>query len=1014
MSLKTTAVAARGVACVVAIVALAWPLESLAYKPKTHIYLALQSIARIDECKVDIDGTTYDVDTTICEAIKNNKADYLGGAVGPDGFPDLTFGQGVIHPDTRCTYNTSDDGDCSAGNTDTWALDWTEHLWRAAYSLSGVERQRAIAFTVGFMTHAAGDMWAHTFVNRFAGGVWPEFADVANLDIALRHVIVEGVVGEHTPDITHDVSMAGGLNAPTGFIYDVMINDRWARHRAAGSFIGMVYKLRGELETKRGDPPTTLDWVGVASGIPTSVATVVRYHYLNCWIKEIDSGLKEWPNVSLKVANAMFVAGQTDLVWDPYLKDFRDNHLVYMIGNPTAPDQILARCGDRHSDSYKIYEVITHLANPAGTIMDAVGDIDFVNPLQPIFNGFKEFMFKALTGQSYDEFMDMLKEPSNFLQAPLFPAPTAAADSTAATVMTSLKTLMNLDSQSVFSNATFNPAANTILLGKLAMMNSGELNDMLARYNVGTLFGNTSTAPPEMSENAALGFMRSLDGNHQWRDNAPPLPITEPERRFGQGMLLYKDCLARRNFFKRVFGDWSHDGAPTVYYDESEEECEQITNLSPVTMTVEVIGEGVGDLGDSGWLAPGCGTVALRIRLTNHQVAAQDYALFITDDIDLPIIARRAQVAFAWQQDLRLCNSTAPSVGRLYHRVLAGQLPAIPTTGPNGLEHTKELVIPLPTLGGTSHQYRVYLLEKMISTKLPVVTNNPTISRNAAEFLTLPIDPVDITLTVAIPTKPPKCVPSPPDECQAGAATWLIPAGPVWKWESTGVCQPPESFICDADRDSAPNEADNCPVTANPNQGDIDLDGVGDACDPINDRILRVIKDWLEGKLPDPKFMEAIRRYPFLFENPNIDVGGGALPGWSPRYSLTSTVFKEYSRAYINGKVTLERYMATMQVMFHGATYRADAVRVTGAQTQISSKQQSIRLQLDAKDGGRIELRVPRLVIDGPGAGPMSTFSLRTVGAPPGKVMESANRDYRMFDLRLNPGTTELVLDRRP
>ena len=34
------------------------------------------------------------------------------------------------------------------------------------------------AFTYGFVTHAAGDMWGHTLINDFAGGVFPPFSEL--------------------------------------------------------------------------------------------------------------------------------------------------------------------------------------------------------------------------------------------------------------------------------------------------------------------------------------------------------------------------------------------------------------------------------------------------------------------------------------------------------------------------------------------------------------------------------------------------------------------------------------------------------------------------------------------------------------------------------------------------------------------------------------------------------------------------------------------------------------------
>jgi hypothetical protein len=319
--------------------------------------------------------------------------------------------------------------------------------------------------------------------------------------------------------------------------------------------------------------------------------------------------------------------------------------------------------------------------------------------------------------------------------------------------------LLNVGPTGAFSDTRFAPAANTILLGKLALLSPKGLDDLLLTYNVGKLYTNAAYDEFEKKIHVMLGFMRSLYGNHQWRDHAPSLPVTEPERRFGQGMPLYKDCLARRNFFKKVFQDWTHDGADTVYYDEGEEECVQISNLPPVSVAVEAIGEGVEKLDAGSFSSPGCNPVGLRILLTNHQTTAQEYAILVTDDIGAPLLVRPLVRGMALESNLRLCNSTSRPDGRLFHRVVMGNLPAIPSIGPNPPDHAKEQLIVLPCLGAGLFKYRVYVLEKLISIKLPVLANNPMIEPNVPEYLTALVDPVDISLLVGQQTKPPFALP---------------------------------------------------------------------------------------------------------------------------------------------------------------------------------------------------------------------------------------------------------------
>src|SRR5207245_1552798 len=94
-------------------------LSVWAWKPTTHLasgndaytdlYNHVHGIACDTLCNtpaVTIDGRDYAVPMEIANAILNYPAYYRSGVVGPDGFPDIYFGQELLHPDNQCTMGT--------------------------------------------------------------------------------------------------------------------------------------------------------------------------------------------------------------------------------------------------------------------------------------------------------------------------------------------------------------------------------------------------------------------------------------------------------------------------------------------------------------------------------------------------------------------------------------------------------------------------------------------------------------------------------------------------------------------------------------------------------------------------------------------------------------------------------------------------------------------------------------------------------------------------------------------
>lgn len=214
----------------------AFPEPAHAWKPYTHNTSALEAYNdAVDDGVVVVGGRLYAVAPSVLTALRNWPEFYNAGVIGPDGFPDLTYGQSVIHPE------------------DTGA--WLRHVLRAAQqaqtdpALSAPDKEKVLAFSYGFLTHAAGDMWGHTFVNDFALGVFPAVGEILTATekaaIAMRHIVVEGYIGDATPgydgfqsgsdafaprapapfdDVSDDSTQGFGYDAPHAFIYRTLID----------------------------------------------------------------------------------------------------------------------------------------------------------------------------------------------------------------------------------------------------------------------------------------------------------------------------------------------------------------------------------------------------------------------------------------------------------------------------------------------------------------------------------------------------------------------------------------------------------------------------------------------------------------------------------------------------------------------------------------------------------------------------------------------------------------------
>ena len=197
------------VGCVAAGLLLLDPGVANAFKPKTHLWVAQQVLNDVlPDGKVSIGVGEYRVDPALVAALRAYPDEYRMGHIGPDAFPDVVVGQMTAHPGL-------------AEDNGGWPTDrWLEWMVTAA---GDDPRNRAFAY--GYLGHASGDTFAHSYVNWYSGGVFALFDSEPYVEI--RHSALESYIEHHTPPLRNTagvvIGWADSLATPTKFVRDNLI-----------------------------------------------------------------------------------------------------------------------------------------------------------------------------------------------------------------------------------------------------------------------------------------------------------------------------------------------------------------------------------------------------------------------------------------------------------------------------------------------------------------------------------------------------------------------------------------------------------------------------------------------------------------------------------------------------------------------------------------------------------------------------------------------------------------------
>jgi len=227
---------ARTVAVCCGTAVVAAPATSYAFKVETHVWIAQQVLNDVlDDGRITIvftdpvgnrDSREFTVDPALVEALRRYPNEYRMGAIGPDGFPDLVGGQMTTHP-----------GVSTGWQTDQWLRFVYDRAPRPALvtrtnwlgvTTTLLQNGQEAAFAFGYLIHAASDIFAHTYVNSYAGDIF-NVTD-GEIEVELRHIGLEAYIKKHNPAFLdrfgNNLGRAEGLvdiRSAAAFLRDTLI-----------------------------------------------------------------------------------------------------------------------------------------------------------------------------------------------------------------------------------------------------------------------------------------------------------------------------------------------------------------------------------------------------------------------------------------------------------------------------------------------------------------------------------------------------------------------------------------------------------------------------------------------------------------------------------------------------------------------------------------------------------------------------------------------------------------------
>ena len=512
---------------------------ALAWKPVTHAFLAqlaiddainnggMVTIYAADyangQILKDSHGRkkiigTYQCDMAVLNAIKQNRRQYMAGVCGPDAYPDIGTGQLLIHPAGGNGNYGGKANDKDINKNGPGPDKWMQFLYNQAFKAGNVSDANK-AFVMGFLAHAAGDMFAHTYINHYAGGEfnfhYTQNGQERPSGNALRHFIMEGYIAERTPEFAnmddYNVSLDNGVKE---FVFKTMVNGDNQGILASQNLLSgddknkSLPSIMSSLRQSLDDSIKAYYKKSTAGQVAYTATHLGWITFEEGWRKDIDDGLAEFPEFSRKLSQAIFFYPRNsnadfDVIKKIIEKYYMD-HLRFMLGEPHA-----------------VAAVADFVANVTTKILDELGITYLKELTAKIKLKFEDVLCEQAFGMSFDECKRYLTDPTTNFDNVLN-SNTLNTDNGKLINRTELDAQLKLKPGGKFGYfdvEQFPAAYNTMTLIKLSLLPQNELQRLMKDLNGGSDYSVPQNK--NIQDNIILGYVASLDAANQWKANAP-------------------------------------------------------------------------------------------------------------------------------------------------------------------------------------------------------------------------------------------------------------------------------------------------------------------------------------------------------------------------------------------------------------------------------------------------------------------------------------------------------------